>query len=458
MFAKQFPIICFFFWGCIFPSLLCHFLWIVSNDLINGFNLYLKFAVPACYFKVIKSGSLDLLIEFDDVIVESAFAPSLTVRMWVTDLFFFYHWKIYKGWFYNFIAMRTSSNLNDLMMSLAGRTESKLGLTTTVKEQVDDIEVKVWVCRWRLITSRNLYSRSESSRASCRCSWKSCRRALRQSFRNCTKKSLRGSTISPMCSRAIAIVRTRSLSTWNCRIRPCMMSMISWMSSQMTSWAALRRQKTTLAFDHHHTHAYIVKISRIILQHAACWHWRLIVCLCLCHSLRTVLLFLFDLPLVATLEVYFCEVVRQGNDENEHENGYDDGVHSCIQAEPQQKVNSNVDEIFEGQVDLLTLFFWHFHDITEHCEHCLYDEQGSNHTCPLIGCSKNDSHQYSFCHVEASNRVENPSSNRIDCYQNYKEDRDTHTGVVKIRVEAVCALWVHQICTRPVEDGHAEEL
>jgi hypothetical protein len=132
--------------------------------------------------------------------------------------------------------------------------------------------------------------------------------------------------------------------------------------------------------------------------------------------------------------------VRQGNDENEHENGYDDGVHSCIQAEPQQKVNSNVDEIFEGQVDLLTLFFWHFHDITEHCEHCLYDEQGSNHTCPLIGCSKNDSHQYSFCHVEASNRVENPSSNRIDCYQNYKEDRDTHTGVVKIRVEAVCAL------------------
>ncbi len=37
--------------------------------------------------------------------------------------------------------MRTSSNLNDLMISLAGRTEGKLGLTTTVKEQVDDIEV-----------------------------------------------------------------------------------------------------------------------------------------------------------------------------------------------------------------------------------------------------------------------------------------------------------------------------
>jgi hypothetical protein len=30
-------------------------------------------------------------------------------------------------------------------MSFAGRTEGKLGLTTTVKEQVDDIEVKaIW--------------------------------------------------------------------------------------------------------------------------------------------------------------------------------------------------------------------------------------------------------------------------------------------------------------------------
>lgn len=44
---------------------------------------------------------------------------------------------------YNFIDMRTNSNLNDLMMSLAGRTEGKLGLTTTVKEQVDDIEVTI---------------------------------------------------------------------------------------------------------------------------------------------------------------------------------------------------------------------------------------------------------------------------------------------------------------------------
>lgn len=37
--------------------------------------------------------------------------------------------------------MKTSLNLNDLMLSLAGKTDSKLGYTTTVKEQVDDIEV-----------------------------------------------------------------------------------------------------------------------------------------------------------------------------------------------------------------------------------------------------------------------------------------------------------------------------
>ncbi len=41
------------------------------------------------------------------------------------------------------LLMRTSSNLNDLMMSLAGKTDSKLGFTTTVKEQVEDIEVGV---------------------------------------------------------------------------------------------------------------------------------------------------------------------------------------------------------------------------------------------------------------------------------------------------------------------------
>jgi hypothetical protein len=35
--------------------------------------------------------------------------------------------------------MRNNSNLNDLMMSLGGKTDNKLGLTTTVKEQVDDI-------------------------------------------------------------------------------------------------------------------------------------------------------------------------------------------------------------------------------------------------------------------------------------------------------------------------------
>lgn len=43
--------------------------------------------------------------------------------------------------------MRGTTNLNDLMMSLGGKTDSKLGLTTTVKEQVDDIEVNPALCR-----------------------------------------------------------------------------------------------------------------------------------------------------------------------------------------------------------------------------------------------------------------------------------------------------------------------
>ncbi len=39
--------------------------------------------------------------------------------------------------------MKNGMNLNDLMYSLGGRTDSKLGYTTTVKQQVDDIEVKI---------------------------------------------------------------------------------------------------------------------------------------------------------------------------------------------------------------------------------------------------------------------------------------------------------------------------
>jgi len=35
--------------------------------------------------------------------------------------------------------MKSNSNLNDLMISLGGKSDSKLGFTTTVKEQVDDI-------------------------------------------------------------------------------------------------------------------------------------------------------------------------------------------------------------------------------------------------------------------------------------------------------------------------------
>ncbi len=34
-------------------------------------------------------------------------------------------------------------NMSDMMMSMTGKVDSKLGYTTTVKEQVDDIEVLV---------------------------------------------------------------------------------------------------------------------------------------------------------------------------------------------------------------------------------------------------------------------------------------------------------------------------
>lgn len=62
--------------------------------------------------------------------------------------------------------MRNTSNLNDLMMSLTGKTDSKLGFTTTVKEQVDDIEVKVKSFRLLSITLKNHWRHSANSRVS----------------------------------------------------------------------------------------------------------------------------------------------------------------------------------------------------------------------------------------------------------------------------------------------------
>lgn len=64
--------------------------------------------------------------------------------------------------------MRTNSNLNDLMMSLAG--SNKLGLTTTVKEQVDDIEVRLIQFRLQSITSKRILKYSGNNRANYRCS------------------------------------------------------------------------------------------------------------------------------------------------------------------------------------------------------------------------------------------------------------------------------------------------
>lgn len=68
--------------------------------------------------------------------------------------------------------MRNSSNLNDLMMSLAGKTDSKLGFTTTVKEQVDDIEVLTSPSRSPSITSKNHSKTKENNKANYKCNSK----------------------------------------------------------------------------------------------------------------------------------------------------------------------------------------------------------------------------------------------------------------------------------------------
>lgn len=80
------------------------------------------------------------------------------------------------------LLMKTSMNLNDLMMSLAGKTEGKLGYTTTVKEQVDDIEVPPFLFRWQLIISRRVWNRREKHRVNFRSNWKSCKSTPKLSF------------------------------------------------------------------------------------------------------------------------------------------------------------------------------------------------------------------------------------------------------------------------------------
>jgi len=84
--------------------------------------------------------------------------------------------------------MRTT-NLNDLMSSLAGRNDLKLGFTTTVKEQVDDIEVSI------KSILRNLLRHIENSRVSYSYSLRNWNRQPRHNFNSCINKSAKESII-----------------------------------------------------------------------------------------------------------------------------------------------------------------------------------------------------------------------------------------------------------------------
>jgi hypothetical protein len=81
------------------------------------------------------------------------------------------------------------------MSSLAGRNDLKLGFTTTVKEQVDDIEVSIKIFRsiWSIL--RNLLRHIENSRVSYSYSLRNWNRQPRHNFNSCINKSAKESII-----------------------------------------------------------------------------------------------------------------------------------------------------------------------------------------------------------------------------------------------------------------------
>ena len=57
-------------------------------------------------------------------------------------------------------------NASDMMLSMTSKGEGKLGYTTTVKEQVDEIEVRAVVCRIIWSTSRKYSTTKGNSKTS----------------------------------------------------------------------------------------------------------------------------------------------------------------------------------------------------------------------------------------------------------------------------------------------------
>lgn len=148
--------------------------------------------------------------------------------------------------------MNTNMNMSmtDMMISLTSKADTKVGYTTTVKEQVDDMEVLLWLCRTRLITSTNL----SICRGNCITSYsfnsKNWRKVPGLAGVTLPNKSIKESTMLESFGKMGAKVRIISLNISNCRTRLLKLSMKSWTNSQIWLGQGQTRSKLLLAFDH----------------------------------------------------------------------------------------------------------------------------------------------------------------------------------------------------------------
>lgn len=118
------------------------------------------------------------------------------------------------------------------------------------------------------------------------------------------------------------MAKINSSNTWSSKTKTYMISMIISMISPTTSWRGQKKPKTMLDYDP------IISIKSLSLR------------LFLLPLLRLLLgrlplpfpllFFVCHLPLVLALQVDLREIECKSDDEYKHEDGDDDGIHSCI--------------------------------------------------------------------------------------------------------------------------------
>ena len=147
---------------------------------------------------------------------------------------------------------------------MSAKTDGRLGYTTTVKDQVDSIEVPILSSRATWIITNESSNPKENSKenfSSKSKSWKNKRRPL---SRNCTKKSANECNTWTICSEATMLPKTNNFNTFKCKTPTSTKNTKRWTNYPPSLEAELRKSKIMSVCDPPLSHSLLFFIISFI--------------------------------------------------------------------------------------------------------------------------------------------------------------------------------------------------